>query len=66
MPPMSQFASRHGLGRAAATGAALGLVFGAHLSALALGAAPAWAQPWCAYAMALCAFHFLEFAWAAT
>jgi protein-S-isoprenylcysteine O-methyltransferase len=60
---MSQLTARHGLGRAALTGVALGAVAGAHAAAAALG--PAAHQPWCAYAAALCAFHLLEFVWAA-
>lgn len=65
MPPMSHLASRHGLGRAALTGAGLGLVFGVHVAILASATPAAWLQPWCIFAAALCAFHMLEFLWAA-
>jgi protein-S-isoprenylcysteine O-methyltransferase len=60
---MNQLTARHGLGRAALTGVGLGAVAGAAAAAAALG--PVHRQPWCAYALALCAFHLLEFVWAA-
>lgn len=65
MSATNQLLSRHGLGRAALTGTALGLLYGVHATLWLSGAAPAWLQPWCLYVMAMCGFHLLEFLWSA-